>query len=165
LGILAANIVFFTLSGTGLGALLAASERIFAVVKWVGAGYLLYLGASALLQGPALPGSGDAKNTPSPGARSLFLRGFLLQLANPKALLFFVAILPQFLDRGQPVLLQIVILVTTSVVMEFAVFAAYGAAAGRVAGVARQPRFALATTRLSGVLLVGAALGLARLER
>ncbi len=167
LGILAANIIFFAISGTGLGALLAASDRIFTMVKWAGAGYLLYLGVCALLLRPVLTGagSGGATAAPSPGIRALFFRGLFLQLANPKALLFFVAILPQFIDRSRPVPVQIGILVATSLVMEFVIFAAYGTAAERAAELANQPRFAAATTRISGALLVAAALGLARLER
>jgi threonine/homoserine/homoserine lactone efflux protein len=165
LGILAANSLYFAVSGTGLGALLAASSRIFTLVKWAGAGYLLYLGSNALIRRPVHPGADDDAGTPSPAAHTLFLRGLLLQLANPKALLFFVAILPQFLDRGRPVLLQIAILGATSIVIEFGVLAAYGAGAARAGRIATQPRFAAATSRLSGALLLGAAAGLARLER
>ena len=80
-------------------------------------------------------------------------------------LLFFVAILPQFIDRGRPIVFQILVLGVTSIVLEFMVLTAYGAAAERASRVAMQPRFATATSRLSGGLLVGAALGLTRLER
>jgi len=70
--------------------------------------------------------------------------------------------LPQFIDRGRPVVLQLLVLGVTSIVLELVVLAAYASAAARVA---TAPRFATATSRLSGVLLVGAALGLLRLER
>ena len=73
--------------------------------------------------------------------------------------------MPQFIDRGRPIIFQILILGVTSIVLEFVVLAAYGAAAARAGRVAMQPRFAAATSRLSGALLVGAALGLSRLER
>jgi len=86
----------------------------------------------------------------------------VLQLSNPKALLFFVAILPQFIDRGRPIVLQILLLGITSIVLEFAALAAYGAAAARSAHVLLQPRYAAFTGRLSGALLVAAALGLPR---
>jgi len=165
LGILMANGLYFAASGTGLGALLAASGRIFSVVKWAGAGYLLCLGVATFFRRTALPAGDDASEPLPRGGRTCFVRGLLLQLANPKALLFFVAILPQFLDRSRPVLPQVLIFGATSIVMEFVVLAAYGVAAGRAARVATTPRFATATSRVSGTLLVGAALGLARLER
>lgn len=164
-GILAANALYFAVSGTGVGALLVASGPLFTVIKWAGAGYLLYLGAVALLRPPPLPGAHGTAASADSGRRTLFLRGFILQLSNPKALLFFVAILPQFIDQGRPIVLQILVLGVTSIVLEFVVLASYGSAAARAARVVMQPRFATATSRLSGVLLVGAALGLARLER
>ncbi len=164
-GILTANAVYFTVSGTGVGVLLVASGRLFTAIKWAGAGYLLYLGAVALLRPASLPGAAGADTCADCARRTLFLRGLVLQLSNPKALLFFVAILPQFIDRGRPIVLQIFVLGVTSIVLEFVVLTAYGAAAARAARIAMQPRFATATRRLSGVLLVGAALNLARLER
>lgn len=115
----------------------------------------------ALLRPTPLPGANGTADGADSEHRTLFLRGFLLQLSNPKALLFFVAILPQFIDRGRPIVFQILVLGVTSIVLEFTV----RAAAARAGRVAMQPRFATATSRLSGVLLVGAALGLSRLER
>jgi homoserine/homoserine lactone efflux protein len=163
-GILAGNTLYFSLSGTGVGALLAASGSLFTVVKWAGAGYLLYLGAMALLRPSLNPGARGNADGAGSGRRTLFFRGFVLQLSNPKALLFFVAILPQFIDPGRPFGLQILILGVTSIVLEFAGLAAYGAAAARSARILMQPRFATATSRLSGILLLGAALGLLRIR-
>ena len=164
-GILTANAIFFALSGTGLGALLLASDRLFTVIKWAGAGYLLYLGAMALFRPRPLPGAGGTTHGTNVGRGALFFRGLVMQFSNPKALLAFVAILPQFIDQGRPILPQILILGITSIVLEFMVFVAYGAAAARAGRVLMQPRFATATSRVSGGLLVGAALGLARLGR
>ena len=172
-GILFANALFFALSGTGVGALLTASGYLFTLVKSVGAAYLLYLGATALLRPAGLPRDRENGNGNGNGngvgvgveRRTLFLRGFILQLSNPKALLFFVAILPQFVDRARPVVPQILVLGVTSILLELLVLSAYGAAAARASRVAMRPRFATATSRLSGVLLVAVALGLLRLER
>lgn len=164
MGILAANTLYFAASGTGVGALLAASGRLFTVIKWAGAAYLLYMGAVALFR-PGLPASrATAGAADSSGRRSSFLRGLLVQISNPKALLFFVAILPQFIDRGRPIGMQILILGVTSILIEFVVLAAYGTAAARSARILMHPRYATATSRVSGALLVGAALGLLRLR-
>jgi homoserine/homoserine lactone efflux protein len=165
LGILGANAFYFAISGTGVGALLTASASLFTVIKWAGAGYLVYLGGSALFRREALPETDGGRDTVETGRGSLFFRGFVLQLSNPKALLFFVAILPQFVDTGRPIVVQLLVLGMTSVAMEFVVLAAYGLMAARAARLAAQPRFATLTRRLSGALLLGAAFGLSRLER
>src|SRR5262245_8124516 len=129
LGILAANAFYFALSGTGVGATLAASGRLFTAVKWAGAAYLLYMGAMALFRPRPVHTMRGASEGAGAARRTLFFRGLVLQLTNPKALLFFVAILPQFIDRNRPIVFQIFLLGVTSIVLEFVVLAAYVAAA------------------------------------
>jgi homoserine/homoserine lactone efflux protein len=163
-GILVANALYFAISGTGVGALLAASGRLFTAIKWAGAAYLLYLAALAIFR-PSLPALRGTSEGAGPARRGLVFRGLVLQLSNPKALLFFVAILPQFIDRSRPIVLQILVLGIASIVLEFVVLSAYGAVAARSARLLMQPRFATATSRLSGVFLMGAAVGLLRLDR
>ena len=162
-GVLVANALYFAISGTGVGALLAASGRLFMAIQWAGAAYLLYLAAVALLR-PSLPALRGTADGPGPDRRGLVFRGLVLQMSNPKALLFFVAILPQFIDRGRPFVPQILVLGITSIVLEFVGLTAYGTIAARSARLLTQPRFATATSRLSGVFLMGAALGLLRLD-
>jgi len=147
-----------------VGALVVASGWLFSAVKWAGAAYLFYLGATALLRPRALAVAGEVAQGAGSARPNLFLQGVALQLSNPKAFLFFVAILPQFINREGSILPQILVLGVTSIVLELGVLGGYGAAASRAAHVAMQPRFATATSRLSGVLLLGAALGLLRLE-
>lgn len=165
LGILAANASFFAISGTGVGAVLATSHTLFAAVQWAGAGYLLFLGARALLA-PAPPATEVHRHGGAgrPGFGAHFTRGLVLQLSNPKALLFFAAILPQFVDRGEPIVPQLLVFGATSIGMELLVLVAYGAAAARAGRVALAPRFQRATSRVGGLLLLGAGVGLARLE-
>jgi threonine/homoserine/homoserine lactone efflux protein len=158
LGILTANACYFLLSAAGLGALLLAAHQWFLVVKWCGAVYLIYLGLRLILSpGHLPPDQGPA--TARPGW-TVLRQGFVLQAANPKALLFFVALLPQFLDPSASVSLQVGVLAVTSVAVEFLVLAGYGLAAGRLAGWARRPQVARVTDRVAGSLLVGAGVGL-----
>jgi threonine/homoserine/homoserine lactone efflux protein len=153
LGILSANTLYFALSATSLGAVIAASPAFFTVVKWLGAAYLVYVALSAIFGKPSPLTVSD------PGSRSrsrwsIYVAGLTLQLANPKTLIFFVAILPQFVDPRLPVGAQMVWLAAGSVVPEFFILAGYGFLASRARGIATDPRFARWTDRVAGVLVL-----------
>ncbi len=163
LGILAGNALYFLLSATGLGAILVASYDLFFCIKWAGAAYLVWLGLRALrATGTVLavkPATGAAES------RHVFARGFAVQAANPKAIVFFTALLPQFIDPAGSVPLQVGILALTSIAVEFVVLATYGIFAGRVSRLAAEPRVAAFLERAAGVLLMGAGLRMAALRR
>lgn len=132
LGILAGNILYFGLSATGVAAVLLASGAWFDLLKLAGAGYLVWLGLRMLLKRADEPAAVLATADP----RS-FLRGFLVQTANPKAVVFFVALLPQFINPESAIGPQIVVLGASSVLIEFVVLGAYvilGARARELAG-------------------------------
>jgi homoserine/homoserine lactone efflux protein len=126
-GILTANGIYFALSATSLGAIIAASGRFFLIAKWLGAAYLIYLGIKSLLAagaGETVTLSGGAPQ--SGDRRRVYLGALTLQLANPKALLFFLALLPQFIDTGRAVVPQMLILAATSMVPELFILVGYG---------------------------------------
>lgn len=156
LGILAANAIYFALSATALGALLVSSQSFFAVVKWIGAAYLVYVGLSALFGRPSPITVSHATDRPR-SPRAIFLSGLTLQLANPKTLIFFAAILPQFVDPRLPVAPQMAWLAAGSIVPELFILAGYGFLASRAAHVASDPRYARITDRVAGLLVLGAA--------
>ena len=163
-GILSANAAYFVLSATSLGALIVASYKLFFLIKWLGAAYLVYLGIGSFL------GKSSVMSLPEAGADSrsgvrILRDGFFLQGANPKALLFFTAILPQFIDTRHNIAFQILVLGISSIVVEFAILFTYGQLAGRILATARSPRFEKVTNRIAGSLLIGAGVGLARLRR
>jgi len=155
LGILSANAIYFAISATALGAVLAASRQFFTAVKWIGAAYLLYVGLSAII-GRTSPIT-VSKTSGGPSPRDLYLAGLSLQLANPKTLIFFVAILPQFVDARLPIGPQMAWLAAGSIIPEFCILAGYGWLASRARGVATDPRYARWTERLAGILVLGAA--------
>ncbi|HEX3396639.1 MAG TPA: LysE family transporter [Steroidobacteraceae bacterium] len=127
-GILTANGIYFALSATSLGALIASSARFFSIAKWIGAAYLIYLGIKALrsansMHAVALQGDPAEQDR---DRRGVYFGALTLQLANPKALLFFLALLPQFIDPAMPVVPQMLILAATSMVPEFCILTGYG---------------------------------------
>ena len=161
LGILAANTMYFAVSATSLGAMLAASTRLYMAVKWVGSAYLVYLGLVDLLRPTATLGDGAVE----PQHRRAFGNGFLLQAANPKAIIFFVALLPQFLDRSYSIPFQVLILGATSIVVEFAILLGYSGLGGKASRLVQKPEYARMTQRVGGGMLIVAGAGLALLSR
>src|SRR5262245_59859549 len=153
-----------TLCSTSLGALIVASYGTFFLIKWIGAAYLVYLGLGSFFGKGSVVSLPEA-TTASGRGRRLVRDGFLLQAANPKALLFFTAILPQFLDPRHRVSMQVLVLGISSIVVEFAILFIYGQLAGRALETARSPRFETLTNRAAGSLLIGAGVGLAGLNR
>jgi homoserine/homoserine lactone efflux protein len=164
LGILAGNTMYFVLSATSLGAVLLASDELFSAVRWAGAAYLIWLGVTAFFGKSSVLSVAPAGGPPS-GRRRIFVNGFVLQAANPKALVFFTALLPQFMDPGGSVVSQVAILAVTSVVIEFFVLLGYGALAGRMTSFAARPRFRTLANRVAGSMLITAGLGMAALRR
>lgn len=153
LGVLAGNTIYFVLSAAGLGALLIASRTVFEVLKWIGAAYLVFIGLRMIFRRAAA-----AEDRP-PESRGGFVEGLVTQLANPKAIVFFTALLPQFIDPHGPVTLQFFVLGVISIVVELPVLAMYGFAADR--GRALVGRHAHLVERIAGGFLVAAGAKLA----
>lgn len=121
-GVASANALYFALSATGIASLIIASNLIFTVIKWMGVIYLVYLGLSAIFS-PA--GGLKVEKGPAEKGRALFAKGFVVEFANPKALLYFAAILPQFLNVDLPIAPQILIMGLTTIVLDVTVYAVY----------------------------------------
>ena len=104
-GIASGCIVHTLAAAFGLAALLAASGAAFSIVKWAGAAYLLWLGIGMLregLRGGLSAGASEPPATLSQSPLRLFRQGFITNVLNPKVALFFLALLPQFIDATAP---------------------------------------------------------------
>lgn len=154
LGSTTAIVGLMALSALGLGTLLAASETWFTALKWAGAAYLAYLGVCALLApGTDIRVQGGAVA----GGRRLFAQGFLVGLSNPKALLFFGALFPQFLNPAAPQVPQFLVLGATFVFFELGWLMVYALTASRAQGWLQQPQRARQFNRLTGAVFLLAA--------
>jgi homoserine/homoserine lactone efflux protein len=163
-GVLAANAVYFALSASGLVAVHALSAEAFRALQWAGAAYLIWLGTRTILRSfrPREAGAPPAAAEVAP--RRSFWQGFVTQGANPNLLVYFTAILPQFVDTARPLAGQVAILAASSFAIEFTVLSGYAAVAFR-AGRRAAPRWRLAAERIGGGLLIAAGAGLASLRR
>lgn len=147
----------------GLGALLAASEFWFSVVKWIGVAYLAYLGIRLLRSKGAAVIPSAANSEPASG-RAIFLRSFLVAVTNPKGYLFFSAFLPQFVVPSEPQLPQYAALAFTFAAIDFIVMLAYASAGAQAIRLLRA-RGVLWMERVCGGALLALAGGLALYRR
>ena len=118
LGGVFATVGIMTLSFTGLGVIIASSEVLFNIIKYLGAMYLIYLGYKAFTSKEENYNFDTNNIITSKDKISLFLKGFIVASSNPKAIVFFIALFPQFIDPNSSMLLQYFILVGTFVVPE-----------------------------------------------
>ncbi|AMW86954.1 LysE family transporter [Pseudomonas sp. D8002] len=148
----------------GLGAILAASSTAFYAIKWFGVAYLVYL---AIKQWRALPTdlSDDAAIRPIGKPMAMMFRGFLVNASNPKALVFMLAVLPQFVNPQAPLLNQYLILGATMICVDMIVMAGYTGLASKVLRLLRTPKQQKRMNRTFAGLFVGAAGFLASLHR
>jgi threonine/homoserine/homoserine lactone efflux protein len=155
-GSITAALGMILLSSLGLGAVLAASDTAFWVLKLLGGAYLIYLGVKTFRSPVSsfdMPTS-SALGDPSTGMsmRKLYLQGLLVGASNPKALLFFAAFFPQFVDASQAWAPQFAILAITFVVFEFTTLSLCTVFAARIAPWLRQAGRARVFNRVSGSL-------------
>ena len=154
-GDLSANAIQILLAGFGLAAVVMSSRYGFAVVKWLGVAYLMWIGAKTILA--SFKGQENAEVVSKASLHNLWLRGFITSAANPKAVVFFAALFPQFIDPQQPVLVQIVILGTTYIVVDGLFLACYGKGASWIAEKISD-QFKSWIERISGVGLIATAI-------
>jgi homoserine/homoserine lactone efflux protein len=154
-GVQLGHVVFFTCIGLGLGKLLATATTAFTVVRVVGAIYLFYLGVRIILS--TFPRRRLKTPQPTmrlPAQRNLFLQGLLIQLTNPKALFFFSALLPQFIDPHRSVPVQLIVLLCTTVGVDSVVMSSYAFFAQRGIQSFRASRWSTGLERIFGAALV-----------
>jgi homoserine/homoserine lactone efflux protein len=164
LGLQIALVAQIAVVAAGLGAVLATSAIAFTLIKWFGVAYLVYLGVK---QWRALPSDLADESAVRPIGKplTLIMRGFLVNISNPKALVFMLAVLPQFIDPHQPLVPQYLIIAATMVCVDLIVMAGYTGLASRVLRVLKTPTQQRRMNRTFAGLFVSAAAFLATLHR
>lgn len=162
-GVVLGDLTAMTVSLLGLGAVLATSAALFSAMKWIGAVYLVYLGAR-------MWGATEEREAPRLGTaadlgRGLFRRAFIVTALNPKGIAFFVAFLPQFIQPRTETAPQLLILGGTFLVLAGINAALYAVFAGQLGDRMTRPGVRKWFQRCGGTALVGAGVMTAALRR
>ncbi len=157
LGLQSALVIQLSIVAAGLGALLAASTTAFNIMKLLGAAYLIWLGIQKWREAPQAV-AGENITTPPSG---LFVQGLLVNLTNPKAIVFIAALTPQFIDPGRPQWLQFLILAATMCGVDTVVMSGYAMLATHLRRWLNDARAMKAQNRFFGGIFVGAGMLLA----
>jgi homoserine/homoserine lactone efflux protein len=152
------------LVGAGLGALIVASSTAFALVKWLGVAYLLWLGISQW-RAPAVGLQAQTEAALVVSRRSILMRGWVLNTLNPKGTLFMLAVVPQFLNPQQPLVPQYLVIAATLAFTDLVINAGYTAFASKALAALRTPRQMRWVNRVFASLFIALATVLATVKR
>ena len=153
IGVALGDFTAMTLSMLGVGALLAASATVFALLKWLGAAYLVWLGTRLWRAGGALDA---APRTDAASAAKLLGHAWLVTSLNPKGITFFVAFLPQFWDPGADFLTQMILFEATFIGLASANALGYALLASRARGLVKSRRAVGLLNKAGATCLIGA---------
>lgn len=165
-----AALILMTISAVGLGAILAASETLFFIIKMIGAAYLIFLGYSAWKEGTISAKSlvatdtdvstqTKAESTPtikvtSYSAYLLFRKGFMVGISNPKDLLFFIALFPSFMNADLPQMQQYAVLASTWFLIDCTSMYMYAGIGSKISPLLYKPRAMKLVNRTVGSVFI-----------
>ena len=164
LGLCTGLLVHTSLVAFGVAAIFKSSALAFAILKYIGAGYLLYMAWKAFRASPADIASGGNSER---SLRLLYRRGIIMNITNPKVSIFFLAFLPQFADPNRgPIILQILLLGLVFIFAALLIFGAVCLLAGKIGDrLRRSPKTQIILNRVACLVFVGLALKLATANR
>jgi threonine/homoserine/homoserine lactone efflux protein len=152
------NAILLGATAIGLVAFFALLSEIFEVIRWAGAGYLIWLGVKAW----SAHSGQESAIVPAAkrSSRVLLLQGFLIGITNPKAIVFYIAFLPQFVDSHLPPGPQLLVMTGSMILMALLSDSAYALLAGRARIWFMAPGRRRLQSRITGTLLIGVGCGL-----
>lgn len=156
-GMNVATLVWFGGAALGLGALVAAFPAAFRLLAVAGGLYVAWLGLRSIWSGLRKQPDEAAAAPAVRRARSAFVDGFSVQIANPKALLFFTAVLPPFIDPARPIVPQLLLFAAATIGFDLIAMSAYGLGGAVLSARMSEPGFRRGFSLLVGGLLIAAA--------
>ncbi len=147
----------------GLGALIAKSVMLFNIIKWLGVAYLVYLGLSKIFEKVEMVEDNERINNYS--AKKAFITSTLINITNPKATVFLVAFLPQFLNPNESLWLQFAIISLTLVAIDIIVMTGYSSMASKLKFLIKDAKALMIQNRITGSFLIIAALFMASTKK
>ena len=156
-GMNAATLVWFAAAALGLATLIATFPKAFHILAYAGAAYLVWLGLKSILSGLKAASGEHGADRQFRMGRSAFRDGFTVQIANPKILLFFTAVLPPFVDVQRPLAPQLVMFAGATIGMDLISMSAYGLGGAALSSRMNEPGFRKGFAIFVGVLLITAA--------
>lgn len=154
IGLQLALAVQILIVAAGVGAVLTASALAFNLIKWFGVAYLIYL---AIKQWQQKPATITTEQQQQINPLAMIIKGFLVNISNPKAIVFMLAVLPQFIDPAQALIPQYGIMMLTMIAVDMIVMAGYTCLAVKVLLFLRTPRQQRILNRSFASLFLGAA--------
>ena len=157
-GDLSANTLQMVAAALGLGAVIARSATAFTAIKWAGVAYLVWMGVSHFREDGESPTRATSPSHKTPWMR--YSQGFITSASNPKAIVFFAALFPQFIDTtatSMPLALQFALLGVAFLVIDGSSVLLYAATAGRLSAWLTERGRLTTQRRITGSVLVGAA--------
>ncbi|MDT8896121.1 LysE family translocator [Halomonas sp. I1] len=148
-------------AGAGVATLMLRQPEIFAVFKWLGGAYLIYLGVMMWRSRGRMAVPEDLDTQATAGRRELAVQGFVTAVANPKGWAFFVALLPPFLDASRPLAGQLAILIALILTIEFLALVTYATGGQTLRHLLGKSRNVRLLNRIAGTLMVGVGFWLA----
>jgi len=155
LGMNTATLVWFGCSALGLGALILAFPKAFHILALAGAAYLVWLGLKSLWAG--IKNAESRASATVRAGRSAFVDGFMVQITNPKIVLFFSGVLPPFLDIKRPLVPQLIMFAAATIGMDLISMSSYGLGGAALSSRMNEPGFRRGFAILVGALLITAA--------
>ena len=162
MGNVTVTLIQASISIAGLGTILIASETIFHIIKWAGAVYLVYIGISIFLS-PKMSMSPNGYNNSTNwlSLKKMYLQAVFVTAGNPKAIVFFTAVFPQFIDSNAGYLIQSCMLLGTCAFVAFGCFMIYAIGGQKIVSLFSKATVGKYVNRIIGGTFIGAGIGLA----
>lgn len=162
MGNVTVTLIQASVSIAGLGTILIASETTFQIIKWAGAAYLIYMGISMLCSSKMSLSPNESNHTnQSNSLRRMYLQSAFVTAGNPKAIVFFTAVFPQFIDPNAAYLSQFCILLSICAFIAFNCFMIYAIGGQKIVSLFSKATVGKYIKRVIGGTFIGAGIGLA----